>query len=185
LGLSELRQITIGLLQAALMLIGFWLVAGGALPRPNVIICNLFTSLVFLSGFRFLLRLWRERTESQLPPAASLPVRVGIIGASSLGAQLAQCLLTQKHLGRVPVAFFDDDFVKWQKHVHQVPVVGMPECLLQGWIDKLDEVAIALPNASPARLQQIYQFLSGTGLKIYSLEWPWPARTDQKQKEGQ
>jgi FlaA1/EpsC-like NDP-sugar epimerase len=167
------------------MLIGFWLVAGGALPRPNVILTDLSVSLVLLGGFRLLLRMWRERTESELPLTASLPVRVGIIGASSLGAQLAQCLLTQKHLGRVPVAFFDDDFVKWQKHVHQVPVVGMPECLLQGWTDKLDEVAIALPNASPARLQQIYQFLSGTGLKIYSLEWPWPARTDQKQQEGQ
>jgi FlaA1/EpsC-like NDP-sugar epimerase len=93
---------------------------------------------------------------------------------------LAGCLITQKNLGRVPVAFFDDDFAKWQKHIHQVPVVGMPECLLQGWSEKLDEVAIALPNASAARLRQICQFLAGTGIKFYSLEWPWPARTAPK-----
>jgi hypothetical protein len=184
-GLLELGQISIGLIQAALMLIGFWLVAGGAFPAPNVILTNLCTSLLFLAGFRVLLRLWRERTESELPLTASLPLRVGIIGAGSLGVQLARCLLTQKSLGRVPVAFFDDDFAKWQKHIHQIPIVGMPECLLQGWSEKLDEVAIALPNASPARLQKIYHFLAGTTLKVYSLEWPWPTLTDPKAEASQ
>jgi hypothetical protein len=178
-GLSELSQISIGLLQSALMLIGFWLVAGGALPRPNLVLTNLCVSLVLLGGFRVLLRLWREHAESELP-TTDVPVRVGIIGAGSLGAQLARCLLSQKNLGRVPVAFFDDDFAKWQKHVHEVPVVGMPECLLQGWSDKLDEVAIALPNAPSERLEQICQCLTTTGIKFYALDWPWPAATDPK-----
>ncbi len=184
-GLSELWQISAGLLQAALMLMGFSFLARGALPGPNVILTNLCTSLLFLAGFRVLLRLWRERTEGELPRTASLPIRVGIIGAGSLGAQLARCLLTQRNLERVPVAFFDDDFTKWQKHIHEIPVVGMPECLLQGWSDKLDEVAIALPNASPARLQQIHQFLAGSGLKVYALAWPWPARAEPKPNRNQ
>lgn len=179
-GLSELWEISMGLLQAALMLIAFYLVAGGgSLPRPNVILTNLCVSLVLLAEFRVLLRRWRERAESELP-SADVPVRVGIIGAGSLGTQLARCLITQKHLGRVPVAFFDDDFAKWNKQIHEVPVVGMPECLLQGWCEKLDEIAIALPNASPERLQQIDQFVTRTGLKFYALEWPWPARTEAK-----
>jgi lipopolysaccharide/colanic/teichoic acid biosynthesis glycosyltransferase len=177
-GLSELGQISLGLAQAAMMLTGFWLVGGGSFAGPNVILTNLCTSLVFLAGFRVLLRLWREQAESDLPQT-DLPVRVGIVGAGSAGAKLARCLLAQKKLGRVPVAFFDDDFAKWQKHVHQIPVVGMPECLAQGWSEKLDEVIIALPDASAARLKKICEVLAGTSLKVYTVEWLWPVQTNQ------
>jgi lipopolysaccharide/colanic/teichoic acid biosynthesis glycosyltransferase len=179
-GLSELGQTSIGLAQAALMLTGFWLVGGKSFAGPNVILTDLCTSLLFLAGFRVLMRLWRERTESDLPQTMASPVRVGIIGAGSVGARLASCLLCQRKLGRIPVAFFDDDFAKWRKQIHQIPVVGMPECLAQGWSEKLDEVIIALPETSAARLQKIYECLAGTRLKVYTLEWLWPVRTDQK-----
>jgi hypothetical protein len=178
-GLSELGQTSIGLLQASLMLMGFWLVGGSSFAAPNVILTDLCTSLLFLAGFRVLLRLWRERTESDLPLTTSSAVRVGIIGAGSVGARLASCLLSQRKLGRVPVAFFDDDFAKWQKQIHQIPVIGMPECLAQGWSEKLDEVIIALPEASALRLRKIYEFLAGTRLKVYTLEWLWPVQTHQ------
>ena len=173
-GLSELWQASVGLCEATLILLGFSLVAGGALPARNIILTNLCTSLLFLSGFRVVLRLWRERTEGEHTPGSERK-RVGIIGAGSLGAQLAHFLHSQKSLGRVPVAFFDDDFAKWHKHIHQIPVVGMPECILQGWIEKLDEVAIALPNTSEARLVQIHRLFEKTKLKVYTLGWPLPA----------
>ena len=53
--------------------------------------------------------------------------RVGIIGAGSSGAQLALEFDGNRRSGRKAVAFFDDDFRKWQKHIHDVPVVGMPD----------------------------------------------------------
>jgi len=182
-GLSELGQTSIGLAQAALMLTGFWLAGRSTFAGPNVIITDLCTSLLFIAGFRVLLRLWRERTESDLPQTTSLPVRVGIVGAGSLGVQLARCLLAQRKFGRVPVAFFDDDFAKWQKQIHQIPVVGMPECLAQGWTEKLDDVIIALPEASAARLQKIYEFLAGTRLKVYTLASLWPGRPVEKAQD--
>ena len=178
-GLSELGQTSLGLVQAGLMLVGFRIVGGASFAAPNIILTDLCTSLLFLAGFRVLLRLWRERTESDLPQTLTSPVRVGIIGAGSLGARLASCLLSQRKLGKIPVAFFDDDFAKWQKQIHHVPVIGMPECLAQGWSEKLDEVIIALPEASAARLQKIYDFLAGTRLKVYTLEWLLPARMHQ------
>ena len=53
-------------------------------------------------------------------------------------------------------AFFDDDPYKWQKSLHNVPIVGMPECLLDGvWTEKLDRVIIAMPKASSERLRQL------------------------------
>jgi lipopolysaccharide/colanic/teichoic acid biosynthesis glycosyltransferase len=174
-GLSELRQVALGLIQASLILLGLSLIAPSALPQRNVILTDLCTSLLLLNGFRLLLRLWRERMEAEQSPPASSQVRVGIIGAGSLGAQVARSLQTQKNFGRTAVAFFDDDFAKWQKHIHQIPVVGMPECLLQGWSEKLDEVAIALPNANPARLKQINDLFEKTKLKVYTVPWSLPA----------
>jgi FlaA1/EpsC-like NDP-sugar epimerase len=78
-------------------------------------------------------------------------------------------LAIQKKLGRTVVAFFDDDFQKWNKRVHEVPVVGMPECLIEGWTQKLDEVVIAMPGAPAQRLCEIDQLLRRTSLKFYSV----------------
>lgn len=177
-GLPELRQVTLGLFQATVLLFGFSLVAPYALPQRNLLVIDLFTSLLFLNGFRVLLRLWRERAEGELPMPEGSQRRVGIIGAGTVGARLALYLNTQKALGRTAVVFFDDDFSKWQKRIHEVPVAGMPECLLEGWSDKLDEVAIALPGASPARLEQLHQLCQGTQLKVYNLQWPLPPWTE-------
>jgi hypothetical protein len=58
----------------------------------------------------------------------------------------------------------------------------MPECLLQGWAEKLDEVVIALPNASPSRLHQIYQIFENKKLAVYRAGWSvpgWPEPDSQ------
>jgi FlaA1/EpsC-like NDP-sugar epimerase len=131
-------------------------------------------SLLFLNGFRIVFRLWRERAEGE---SSSLDVpqrRVAIIGAGKVGAQLARYLNRQKALGRTAVAFFDDDFSKWQKRIHAIPVVGMPECLVEGWSEKLEEVAIALPGPSPERLEELYQLFQKTNFKVYTFQWPLP-----------
>lgn len=177
-GLPELRQGTLGLFQAMVLLFGLSLFAPYALPQKNVLLIDFSISLLLLNGFRLLLRLWRERAEGELPENAGPQRRVGIIGAGTVGARLALYLNTQKALGRTAVVFFDDDFTKWQKRIHEVPVAGMPECLLEGWTDKLDEVAIALPGASPTRLAELDQLFQRTQLKVYSLQWPLPPWTE-------
>ena len=54
--------------------------------------------------------------------------------------------------------------------LHEIPIVGMPECLLNGeWVEKLDEVIIAMPHASPERLRQINNMLINTNLKFRSV----------------
>jgi len=171
-GFAELRQVTIGLFQAGLLLLGFSFLAPYALPQRNLIFIDLCLSLLLLNGFRLLFRLWRERTEGEQPSSTVPTMRVGIIGAGSVGVQLARFFNTQKALGRTAVAFFDDDFSKWQKRIHEIPVVGMPECLLEGWTDKLDEVAIALPGASPARIEELMRLFEKTTLKVYTFQWP-------------
>jgi lipopolysaccharide/colanic/teichoic acid biosynthesis glycosyltransferase len=173
-GLAEVWEVTIGLSQAALLLFAFSFIAPEALPQRNLILLNLCMSLLFLNGFRILFRLWRERSEGE-PSSLEVPQRrVAIIGAGKVGAQLARYLNRQKALGRTAVAFFDDDFSKWQKRIHAIPVVGMPECLVEGWSEKLDEVAIALPGPSPERLEELYQLFQKTNFKVYTFQWPLP-----------
>jgi FlaA1/EpsC-like NDP-sugar epimerase len=163
----ELRQFGAALNLATVGLLALWAVGVGA-PR-NVILVNALLSFTLLSGFRGLLRLWRERSAGDDDAPADPPARVGIIGAGTTGAQLALELAGNRQLGRIPIAFFDDDSQKWQKHIHEVPVVGMPECLLDGWTEKLDEVVIAMPGASEDRIQEISQLLGKTGLKSYTV----------------
>src|SRR5439155_25656898 len=96
------------------------------------------------------------------------PVRVGIIGAGSAGSQLARELAAGNQSGRIVVAFFDDDFQKWNRCLHEIPVLGMPECLLDGWAGKLDEVIIAMPEAPSERIQEIGRLLQKVGLRAYA-----------------
>lgn len=164
---TELRQIGAALVLAALgLLIGSMITNLGLTPK--LIFMNLLLSTCLLVGFRLQLRSWREHSvEDQHAPTRAAS-RVGIIGAGSSGAQLALELAGNRRSGRKAVAFFDDDFRKWQKHIHDVPVVGMPECLMEGWSRKLDEVVIAMPNAPAARMHEIEKLMRRLPLKCYS-----------------
>ncbi len=169
--LPELREVGLALGFACCLLLGFGLIGHRGWPPRHIVLLDSILSLFLLSGFRLLLRLWRERFDTDHPEegsAGSPVVRVGIIGAGTMGAQLARELNHERHLGRTVVAFFDDEVQKWQKRIHQVPVVGMPECLLEGWADQLDEVVLALPGADSQRLQELFRMLHRTHLKIYT-----------------
>lgn len=169
--LPELLQtgVALGLAGAGLLV---WSISGNGHPAPNVVLVNTLLSLCLLGGFRFLLRWGRERFEAASDESSAPPARVGIIGTSRTGAQLALELMSNPKCGRTVVAFFDDDAHKWQKRIHDVPVAGMPECLLDGWADKLDEVVIALPDAPADRLRQIQSLLGKTHLKHYTVSSP-------------
>ena len=163
----EAVQIGTALSLAAVGLLGWSAVMGSGPTRP-IILVDALVSLLAIGGFRFLLRRWRERTEGEETAHARRPVRVGIIGAGSTGAQLALELNRQRRWGRCAVAFFDDDARKWNKRIHDVPVAGMPECLLNGWADRLDEVVLALPRASEGRIREIHLVLRQIQQPVYA-----------------
>ena len=127
---------------------------------------------------RLLLRRWRESSSSEETELENAPLRVGIIGAGGAGSQLALELMSKKRFGRSVVAFFDDDVQKWHRLLHNIPVIGMPECLLDGWAGKLDEVIIAMPEATAGRIRQVGRLLQQAGLRAYMAPsmhtvWSW------------
>ncbi|HTE91530.1 MAG TPA: sugar transferase, partial [Terriglobales bacterium] len=128
--IPELRQVAAALGFACLLLLGLWGLTGRGWPPRNTIIVDLLLSLCMLSGFRLLLRLWRERSSVEEDAGASCPARVGIIGAGLVGTTLAQEFANRRELGLQAVAFFDDDHLKWGRRIQNVPVAGAPELLL-------------------------------------------------------
>ena len=115
----ELRQVGTALGLAAVGLLAVSAASDGSPPR-NVLLIDALVSISLLSGFRLLLRFWRECSTGEQDAPADPPARVAIIGAGSTGAKLALELIGTKKFGRTVVAFFDDDFQKWQKLVHEV-----------------------------------------------------------------
>ncbi len=167
--LPELRQVASALGLACGVLLGLGAVASQNWPPRNLILVDTLLALCAISGLRLLLRHWRESLPAGEACTTSPPVRVGIIGAGATGSQVARDLIFKKWFGRAVVAFFDDDCQKWQKFIHDIPIVGMPECLLEGWATKLDEVIIAMPTAPASRVQELDQLLRGIGLRAYTM----------------
>jgi FlaA1/EpsC-like NDP-sugar epimerase len=166
--LPELRQLVLALGFACLLVLGLSAAADQGWPPPNLVLVDAVVSLCALGGLRLALRFWRENSDKEGAASEAPLLRVGIIGAGRTGSQLAHELMTGKQFGRMIVAFFDDDFRKWHRCLHEIPVVGMPECLLEGWASELDEVIIALPDAPASRIGEIRSLLQAVGLKTYT-----------------
>jgi lipopolysaccharide/colanic/teichoic acid biosynthesis glycosyltransferase len=185
--LPELKQVATALGFACFLLLGLWALTKQAWPPRNLILVDSLLALCALSAVRICMRLWRENTSLEEDALDTPPVRVGIVGAGKTGSQLACELMVRKDFGRTVVAFFDDDFQKWHRCVHEIPVVGMPECLLDGWAGKLDEVVIAMPNAPSHRIREIDHLLRKTGLKTYtapSAHSLWLGNRDDSSRAG-
>lgn len=115
----------------------------------------------------------RQRRERAAPDAASpcFPGgRVAIIGTALPALLWAEH--AQRYPGQFPrvLAFFDDDPTTWHRSIHRIPVIGMPECLLNGdWHAKLDSVLIAIPHADLERRREIRALIRGLRLKAIML----------------
>lgn len=168
---QEIKHLASGLAMAAGVQMFVWFVTDGDLMPPrSVILTNMLVAFVSLWGIRTLLRNVRQTRASRVQQATERDVsRLGIVGAGELGGWLARQINAQGR-GRRVEAFFDDDADKWNLRLCGVPVVGMPECILDGsWSDKLDEVILAMPSASPERTQQILGILRSVKIRARTI----------------
>lgn len=161
----ELLQLTRALACSTALLWTVGWVTHGKWLAPNVVLIDALLAMVLLGGLRLILRLWRERCENAEQEPDRPSVRVGIIGAGDVGSRLAREFLT-KNLRRKVVAFFDDDPQKWHKRIHEIPVIGMPECLLNDWAGELDEVLIAVADSSSKRFGELTRALQKNHVKV-------------------
>ncbi len=147
---------------------------GRLLPDRSIILMDFILSFFALCALRMAFRLLREHSSKTKPPSSLHEWRIAIIGAGELATNLAREFGRSNQPGRQVVAFFDDNPRTWHKRPHDIPVVGMPECLLNAeWLKKIDEVIVALPEEESERLQEIGQMLKHLPLKItFATGWP-------------
>ncbi|MEY2427212.1 MAG: hypothetical protein QOJ40_97 [Verrucomicrobiota bacterium] len=157
----DLARMFHALIISSLVAIVVWIAWGaGFAPPRGVIALDFVFCLVGLTGVRLALRTFRESLSASSKNKGQSKRRVGIIGAGDAGAVLAHELTLKPGYGLDPVAFFDDDKRKWHSRVHDIPVLGPPETLLDS-IAKLDiqEAIIAMPSATAKRIGEIVRIL--------------------------
>jgi FlaA1/EpsC-like NDP-sugar epimerase len=169
----DLRRLLLGLgvgsaLPATLWVGSHLFQTGGTVvlfsPPGGVILADFLFSVVTISGFRLACRLARERVSNTSRAQSGRRVtRVGIVGAGHVGAALANELSARG--GMRPVMFLDDDPRKWRTRVHDIPVFGSPQALLDdGLIGKLDKIIIAMPSAPAKRIGEVVRILRRVNL---------------------
>ncbi|MHC1767828.1 MAG: polysaccharide biosynthesis protein [Verrucomicrobiia bacterium] len=139
----------------------------GKIAPRGVILIDFILSFTGLAMMRLGFRMLRERYFSAEGRSPETARRVGIIGAGDVGASLARDLMARRGLGLVPVVFFDDDRSKWRSRVHDIPVVGAPESILNQKLNlELDEAIIAMPTAPAKRIGEVVRVLQKARLRF-------------------
>ena len=175
--IPEMQRAAAALGAALLLQVGLcFLLLGRQAPGRTIYLIDFILSFFALCGVRMAFRLLREHSFGSKSGPPSRVWRVAIIGTGELATNLALDFGRSAKATRRVVAFFDDNPHTWHKRPHDIPVVGMPECLLNPeWLDKIDEVVVALPEEDPARLQTIGEMLKPLPLRItFASGWAVP-----------
>src|SRR4051794_38858135 len=152
-------------------------------PPRSVVLTDFGFSVIALTAIRLAFRPEkRSRPVSQGVRPPKRARRAGIIGAGLVGTALVREFEQRRDLGLQAVAFFDDDRLKWGKRILDVPIVGAPESLLNGKGDlELEEVIIAMPSASAARVAEIAAILRKLQIKFTTVPSIYELTTGQAQ----
>ena len=150
-------------------------------PPRSVVMADFGFSLIGLAVLRLAVRrVLSQRATTEHDSQHRRARRAGIIGAGLVGTNLAQEFANRRELGLQAVAFFDDDRSKWGHRIQNIPVVGAPEALLNDQPNlELEEVIIAMPNASTRRVAEIVRTLQKLQVKFSTVPSAYELTTGQ------
>ena len=170
----ELRRIAVALgLAVVLQGAACYALRSRTSPSASLLLMDFLLSFVTLCGVRLAFRFFREHS-ARSQPGPFPPRRVAIIGTGEVATHLLLDLARSENPARQVVAFFDDNPRTWHKRPHDIPVVGMPECLLnREWLERIDEVIVTLPLENAGRIRQLREMLKQLPVKV-TLASGWP-----------
>jgi FlaA1/EpsC-like NDP-sugar epimerase len=140
-------------------------VSDASLVAPNSVpLIFLLLALAFTAAPRYSLRLLAQRAPSDRNASAGTPTL--IVGANTVGAQIARELVQHPRLNARVVGFVDGDMRKLGTYIHGVPVLGPPDGLA-GMIQQhgVREVIIALPEASGKAIKPMLEACERSGAR--------------------
>ena len=133
-------------------------------PIEGVLMLDLFTTIMLLSGVRMVVRLYHEEFFSE---HRGIVRRFLIVGAGNAGEALLREMMRRRDAQYEVVGFVDDDPAKQGTEIHGIPVLGTVDdlsriCKRQS----IDEIAIAIPSASHKQLRRVVQVCQGTKIRF-------------------
>jgi FlaA1/EpsC-like NDP-sugar epimerase len=129
-------------------------------PIEGVLMLDLFTTIMLLSGVRMVVRLYHEEFFSE---HRGIVRRFLIVGAGNAGEALLREMIRRRDSQYEVVGFVDDDPAKRDTEINGIPVLGTVDdlpsiCKKQS----IDEIAIAIPSANRTQLRRVVQVCQGT-----------------------
>jgi len=183
-GISDLLGIFGASLVSTFIIVVLWFVIGNihavriglpsGLERPaeGVCIADMFATVFMLGGLRIIIRLYFE--EFRTAEAGRLK-RFLIVGAGNAGEALLREVLRMPVTQYDVVGLIDDDSAKQGTHIHGIPILGIVEQLPEICEErKIEEIAIAMPSASPQQLRRVIQVCEGAKIRFRTV----PSITD-------
>jgi lipopolysaccharide/colanic/teichoic acid biosynthesis glycosyltransferase len=166
--IPEMRKSIIALAAALVLQVGLcYSLQGRLVPTRGILLLDFTFSFFTLCGFRMAFRLLREQFSRRRHACRAPPRRVALIGTGELATHLLLDFTPSGNPARRVVAFFDDNPDTWHTRLNDIPVMGMPECLLsREWLEQIDEVIVALPEENSARIREIGDMLNGLPLQV-------------------
>jgi FlaA1/EpsC-like NDP-sugar epimerase len=183
-GISDLLGIFGASLVSTFIIVVIWFLVGNipavrmslplGLERPaeGVCIADMFATVLMLGGMRIIIRLYFEEFRSS---QAGRLKRFLIVGAGNAGEALLREILRMPAAIYDVVGLIDDDTVKQGTQIHGIPILGTVEQLPRICEErKIEEIAIAMPSASPKQLRRVIQVCEGTKIRFRTV----PSITD-------
>lgn len=148
-GIHELLTIVYAVTVALAPFFLYAMITGGRVYPRGVIVIVWLSSIFFLGGIRFILRIASQETA---PGRVQAGKRVLIVGANDVGEMALRELQRHRLSGYLPVGFIDDDPSRKNVVIHGVPVLGGKEDLYRLIEERhIDELIIALSSPSLVR----------------------------------
>ena len=164
-GLEEARQMILSSGTVAVFLLVIYTgiqLAGYQVVHAQVIVVGLILATLGMSLIRFQSRIFAWQRGSR-----GSGLRVAIVGSRDAAASAVREMIRHPDAGLIPVAVFDDD-----ESVHGMSLIGVP---IVGSIRDipaetsrymLQEVLLAIPNASPEMIAEVLQTTERAGIAM-------------------
>jgi len=154
--IRDILPITLGCTLGSLIFYGVLYALWPPNPIPrSIYILDWANTLLFVLGFRYMVRAGREALGRRRPDFVR---RVLIVGAGAAGQMIAREISGNLSLGMEQVGFIDDDPAKIGTRIQGAKVLG-GHVRIGDLCERyqIDEIIIAIPSASPSAVRHIVE----------------------------
>ncbi len=110
-------------------------------------------------------------------------IKVAIVGAGSVGIELAESLLQNSNSSYIPRCFIDIDSSKVGREIHGLPVYSEEEVDEEKLAKNgIQELIFALPQLSADKKRKLYKFYKDIGYKVKVYDYPMMENADSSKR---